>query len=66
MEFKINQAGMDHLQRQLEEQFSAGIQIPLEGSEQDAIQSVKDQIIGMGAVPNDDAVAEIVRNARND
>jgi hypothetical protein len=65
MDFKINQAGMDQLQRELEEQFSAGVQVPLTGSEEDAIQSVKNQLIGMGTVPNDEAVDQLVRNARN-
>jgi hypothetical protein len=65
MDFKVNKDGMNELQRQLEEQFSAGVQVPLGGSEEDAIQSVKDQIVGMGAAPNDAEVERLVRNARN-
>jgi hypothetical protein len=65
VEINFNKDGMDQLQRDLEEQFSAGVKIPLDGSEEDAIQSVKDQLTNMGTVPTDDAVEELVRNARN-
>lgn len=65
MDFKINQAGMNQLQRQLEEQFFAGIQVPLGGIAEEAVQSLKDQLVGMGATPNDEAVEQIVRDARN-
>ena len=64
-DFKINRAGMDKLQRDLEKQFSGGIQIPLEGSEEDAVRSVKDQLKKMGATPNDSEVEKMVRDARN-
>jgi hypothetical protein len=63
-EFKINEAGMAQLERQLQEQFSAGIQVPLEGSDADAIASVKDQLKNMGAEPNDAEVEKIVRDVR--
>jgi hypothetical protein len=64
-DFKINKAGMDKLQRDLEEQFSAGIQIPADGSEDDAIRSVKDQLEQMGVTPNDSEVRKMVRDVRN-
>jgi hypothetical protein len=64
-DFKINKAGMDKLQRDLEKQFSGGIEIPLDGSEEDAIRSVKDQLKEMGATPNDSEVEKLVRDARN-
>jgi len=63
-EFEINEAGMQQLERELQERFSAGIQVPLEGSEVDAIQSVKDQLTSMGATRNDAEVERIVRDAR--
>jgi hypothetical protein len=62
--FEINQAGMDKLERELREKFSAGIQIPKDGSEADAVQSVKDQLMGLGAAPNEAAVLQMVRDAR--
>jgi hypothetical protein len=64
VDFKINKAGMDKLERDLQEQFSSGIHIPQGGSEADAIQSVKDQLIGMGAIPDDASVLQMVRDAR--
>jgi hypothetical protein len=63
-EFEINEAGMREFERQLEKQFSAGIQIPLGGSEDDAIRSVKDQLKKMGVTPNDAEVEKMVRDAR--
>lgn len=65
MEFEINPAGMEQLERQLQEQFSAGIQVPLGGSEEEAVQSVREQLISMGATPDDAAVRQIVRDKRN-
>jgi hypothetical protein len=62
--FNINQAGMDKLERELQEQVSGGIQIPKDGSEAEAVQSVKDQLMGLGAAPNDAAVLQMVRDAR--
>ncbi|OBF42575.1 hypothetical protein A5719_03350 [Mycolicibacterium peregrinum] len=61
---KINQAGMRQLQRDLEKRMSAGIRVPLDGSEADAIRSVKDQIKKMGATPDDAEVRKMVREAR--
>lgn len=63
-DFEINEEGMQQLERQLQERLSPGIQVPLAGSEADAIESVKEQLRGMGAEPNDAEVAKIVRNAR--
>ncbi len=63
--FKINQAGMDNLKAKLEKrQFSSGIQVPLDGTEADAIQSVNDQLKKMGATPNEAEVRKIVREVR--
>jgi|KBSSwiStaDraftv2_1062776.scaffolds.fasta_scaffold2419799_1 hypothetical protein len=63
-DFEINEAGMKNLEQDLAEKFSAGIQIPAEGSEADAIDNVKDQLKNMGATPNDAEVEKIVREAR--
>jgi hypothetical protein len=48
VEFEINKAGMEQLERELQEKFSSGIQVPQGGSEADAIQSVKDQFDPVG------------------
>jgi hypothetical protein len=62
---KVLQDRMETLQRELEKRFSEGIQIPLDGSEAEAIQSVKDQLRSMGVTPNDDSeIQKIVRDAR--
>jgi hypothetical protein len=37
--FKINEPGMDDLQRDLEVKFSAGIQVPRDGSEDETRQA---------------------------
>jgi hypothetical protein len=63
-DFEINEEGMREFERQLEKQFSAGIQIPLDGSEDEAIRSVKDQLKKMGLTPNDAEVEKMVRGAR--
>ena len=63
--FEINKAGMEQLQRDLEEKFSGGVQVPLDGSEEDAVRSVIEQLQSMGVTPNDANVREIVRQARN-
>jgi hypothetical protein len=63
-DFRINKAGMKKLERDLEKQFSGGIQIPLDGSEAEAIRSVKDQLNNMGVTPNDSEVQKMVRDAR--
>lgn len=55
---------MRKLEQDLQHQFSAGIQIPLGGSEEDAIRSVKDQLEGMGVKPNDSEVEKMVRDRR--
>ncbi|WP_238963860.1 hypothetical protein KN248_013000 [Mycobacterium paraintracellulare] len=62
--FEINKAGMEQLERELQEQFSAGLQIPLEGSEDDAVRTVVQQLSNMGATPNEPEVRRIVREAR--
>ena len=56
---------MEKLERYLQEEFCAGVQIPLDGSESEAIRSVRDQLTTMGVTPNDSEVEKIVRNARN-
>lgn len=63
-DFEINEAGIEKLTHDLEQRFSAGIQIPLEGSEADAIRSVKEQLEKMGLTPDDSAVEKLVREAR--
>lgn len=62
---KPNKAGMAKLQRDLENKFSGGVQVPAGGSEADAVKSVKDQLKAMGVTPNDAAVAKMVRDARS-
>jgi pyruvate/2-oxoglutarate dehydrogenase complex dihydrolipoamide acyltransferase (E2) component len=47
------------------ERFSKGIQIPLGGTEHDAIHSVRRQLEEMSLTPNDSAVVELVRKARS-
>ncbi|MFN6544743.1 hypothetical protein [Mycolicibacterium nivoides] len=61
---KINRADMRQLQRDLEKSLSSGVRVPLDGSEADAIRSVKDQLKKMGATPDDGEVRKIVRKAR--
>jgi hypothetical protein len=56
---------MEQLQRDLEQRFPAGVQVPLDGTEEDAVASVRSQIIAMGAEPDDEAIAEIIRNVCN-
>lgn len=62
--FVPNKAGMAKLQRDLEKQFSVGIQIPLGGTESDAIVEVKKQVKGMGITPNDAEVRKLVQKHR--
>ena len=62
--FEWNEDGLQKLERQLQEQFSGGINVPLEGSEDDAIRSVIDQLTAMGVTPNEAAIAEKVREVR--
>lgn len=62
--FKINTAGMKKLERDLQKQFSAGIRVPLGGSESEAIQSVTKQLKDMGLTPNDSEVEKLVRESR--
>jgi hypothetical protein len=55
------------IERQLEERFADGLQVPLGVPEAEAIQSVKDQLIRMGVTPTDDdsEIQRIVRQARD-
>lgn len=55
---------MAKLQRDLEKKFSGGVQVPAGGTEEDAVQSVKDQLTEMGATPNDAAVLKMIRDVR--
>ncbi|ORB01101.1 hypothetical protein BST33_10050 [Mycolicibacter minnesotensis] len=64
VEFKINEAGMRQLQRDLEKRVASGVEIPSGGSEADAIRSVKDQLKKMGLTPDDQGVRQMVRAAR--
>ncbi|ORV91187.1 hypothetical protein AWC11_11310 [Mycobacterium interjectum] len=49
---------------EFEKRLSAGIRIPLDGTEHDAIHSVKHQMKEMGLTPNDAEVVKIVAAAR--
>lgn len=64
MGLEWNEDGLSELQRQLEEQFSGGLDVPLGGSEEDAIRSVKEQLDAMGVTPNDAEIAKIVHDVR--
>lgn len=66
---KVLQERMEKLkreiERQLEERFADGLRVPLDVSEAEAVQSVKDQLMRMGVTPNDDSeIQRIVRQAR--
>jgi hypothetical protein len=56
-DFKINP--------EFEKRLSAGIRVPLDGTEHDAIQSVKHQLREIGLNAEDAAVAKMVYAARN-
>jgi hypothetical protein len=64
VDLEWNDDGLEKLQRQLEEQFSGGIEAPLGGSEEDAVRSVKEQLVAMGTAPNDAEIAKMVREVR--
>jgi hypothetical protein len=63
VEIEWNEDGLremtESIQRALDD-----ITVPSEGSEEDAIRDVKQQLTRKGIEPNDEAVAEIVRQAR--
>jgi hypothetical protein len=65
MKFEIDTAGIKKLVRDLEERVSDGIEIPLGGSDAEAIRSVTDQLKNVGITPNDTEIAKMVRDARN-
>lgn len=65
MTLEWDEDGLEGLQRQLEMQFSDGLQVPLDGSEEDAIRSVTDQLRIMGVMSNDEEVVKIVRKPRD-
>ena len=62
--FTINKAGMKKLEQDLQKEVP-GVQVPLDGSEDDAIRSIKDQLKKICATPNDAEIEKMVRNARN-
>lgn len=62
--FVPNKASMAKLQRDLAKQFSAGIQIPLDGTEAEAIDEVKKQMKAMGITPNDAEVRKLIQKHR--
>jgi hypothetical protein len=64
VEFKFNEAGMKNLVRELKDQLG-DIQIPLDGSEANAVRTVKDQLRARGVAADDQAVEQLVRNARS-
>jgi hypothetical protein len=55
--FEFNRDFLDRL--------SKGFRVPLDGTEHDAILSVKDQFKAMGLTPADAEVAKMVHDARN-
>ena len=62
--FEFNEKGKRELERDFREKLSAGIQIPTDCPEAEAIQSVKDQLVQMGVTPNDSEVEKLVRQGR--
>ncbi|MBL1074868.1 hypothetical protein JK358_10735 [Nocardia sp. 2] len=61
MKFEINQKAM----RELEKQLSGTVQVPLDGSESDAIRSVKQQYKKTTGIELDtNSARKIVRQAR--
>jgi hypothetical protein len=62
--FEFNEEGMEELRRELEQKLSLDVRIPLDGSEDEAIQSVKEQLRAKGATPDDSEIQQAVRNAR--
>ncbi|MCA9835132.1 MAG: hypothetical protein KC435_14350, partial [Thermomicrobiales bacterium] len=48
----------------LQKKVAGGVNIPTEGSESAAVNSVKSQLRKMGVTPNDAEVRKIVRDAR--
>lgn len=61
--FKINKAALKRLEQNVQKQVP-GVQVPLGGSESDAICDVKDQLRKMGVTPNDSAITKMVRDVR--
>lgn len=64
--FKINNAGLRNLEKDLKKKLSADVPVPTTGSESDATDSVKKQLKKMGVTPNDAEVRRIVRGTRKD
>jgi hypothetical protein len=66
MGFELNMDGMNEFVRNLEKQFSGKkIRVPLDGSDDEAMRSVKDQIKKLGLTPNDAEIEKYVRDARS-
>ncbi|SDE28398.1 hypothetical protein SAMN04488581_3767 [Mycolicibacterium neoaurum] len=61
--FEINKTALKKIEKDVNKRLP-GVQVPLEGTEADAIRSVKDQLKKMGATPNDSAVRKLVHEAR--
>jgi hypothetical protein len=62
---RISKAGMMKFERGLEESLSIDIQLPQDGSEDEAIRSVKEQLKSVGTTPSDAEVRKRVRAARS-
>ncbi|QEM47170.1 hypothetical protein [Mycolicibacterium grossiae] len=62
--FRFNNDGLKRLQENLEGQFSGGLQVPLGGSEEEAVASVRQQLVELGVTPNDEEVVRVVRDVR--
>ena len=64
MEIEWNQDGLAELERQVKDQLSGDIGVSLDGSEEDAIQSVIQQLQDKGLSTDDAEVARWVRDQR--
>lgn len=64
MKIKINKGALKQLEQAAAKHFSAGVKVPLDGTEADAIRSVSNQLRRKGTVPNAAAVRKLVRDTR--
>jgi hypothetical protein len=64
MGLEWNDDGLEELQRQLQKKLRTGSNVPLGGSEAEAIHLVKDQLTGIGLTPNDADIEQWVRDLR--
>lgn len=64
MKFEWNQDGLAEFERELKDQLSGDVEVPLGGSEDDAVRSVIQQLQSKGLSTNDAEVARWVRDHR--